>query len=334
MKPLRFLADDFWRRPPRAASGLLLVCLIMIAEVAAPRLSTAAPAGAAAGGHDEKIDLNAFDALKQTIALSNGEVLAYIEMGNMVGRPVVMVHGYTDSARDWVPMLPYVAKQFHLILIDIRGHGKSGKPECCYNRLDFAYDIKLLLDALHLPTADFVGHSLGTIIIQTFAEYWPERTGRIVLISSTGGLPPDAPKKPPQFDFAAAIRNLKEPIEADSPFMIAWWDSPTPVDPDFIARERKDAAAIPLRVWLAVLDQTLGGDNYADLQRTLPRLKAPTLLIWGSKDPIMEEPMRKSLRDALPNAQVKIFDGLGHNPFWENPAGVAQVINAFLEAKP
>ncbi len=44
----------------------------------------------------------------------------------------------------------------------------------------------------------------------------------------------------------------------------------------------------------------------------------------------MEEPMRKSLRDALPNAQVRIFDGLGHNPFWEDPAAVAQVINAFL----
>jgi pimeloyl-ACP methyl ester carboxylesterase len=299
----------------RQLQRVLLTCLIAVA------------AGAASPA---KIDLNAFDALKKTIALPNGEVLAYIEMGNPAGRPVVMVHGYTDSARDWVPMLPYMAAQFHLILIDIRGHGQSGKPECCYNRLDFAYDIKLLLDALQQPKADFVGHSLGTIIIQTFAEYWPERTGRIVLISSTGGMPPDAPKKAPQFDFAAAIRNLKEPIEADSPFMIAWWDSPTPVDPDFIARERKDAAAIPLRVWLAVLDQTLAGDNYADLQRTLPRLKAPTLLIWGSKDPIMEEPMRKSLRDALPTAQVRIFDGLGHNPFWEDPAGVAQVINAFL----
>jgi Ser/Thr protein kinase RdoA (MazF antagonist) len=66
----------------------------------------------------------------------------------------------------------------------------------------------------------------------------------------------------------------------------------------------------------------------------LPRLKAPTLLIWGSKDPIMEEPMRKSLTNALPNAQVKVFEGLGHNPFWEDPAGVAQVINAFLATKP
>ena len=47
----------------------------------------------------------------------------------------------------------------------------------------------------------------------------------------------------------------------------------------------------------------------------------------------MEAPVRKSLRDALPDAQVKVFDGLGHNPFWEDPAVVAQVINVFLEAR-
>jgi pimeloyl-ACP methyl ester carboxylesterase len=62
----------------------------------------------------------------------------------------------------------------------------------------------------------------------------------------------------------------------------------------------------------------------------LPRLKAPTLLIWGSKDPIMEEPVRRSLRDGLPDAKVKIFEGLGHNPFWENPRAVADSINGFL----
>jgi pimeloyl-ACP methyl ester carboxylesterase len=305
-----------------------LFSTIVLGLTANPGFSSEQPMAVSA---HEKIDLNAFDQMKKSVALPNGETLAYIEMGNSAGVPVVMIHGYTDSARDWVPMLPYVSPQFHLILVDIRGHGESSKPECCYGRLDFAYDIKLLLDALHVQQADFVGHSLGTIIIQTFAEYWPERTGRIVLISSTGGTPPGAPKQPIAFDFAKEIRNLKEPIEADSPFMIAWWDSPTPVDPDFIARERKDAARIPLRVWLAVLDQTLSGnDNYTDLQRTLPRLKARTLLIWGSKDPIMVQPMRASLVKALPKAEVKIFDGLGHNPFWEDPAAVAQEINRFL----
>jgi pimeloyl-ACP methyl ester carboxylesterase len=110
--------------------------------------------------------------------------------------------------------------------------------------------------------------------------------------------------------------------------MIAWWDSPKPVNPDFIRRQRRDAANIPLAVWLAVLDQ---GTHSADLQRNLPKLKAPALLIWGSDDPIMEEEVRQSLRDALPAAAVKVFEGLGHNPFWEDPAAVAQVINKFLD---
>ena len=87
-----------------------------------------------------------------------------------------------------------------------------------------------------------------------------------------------------------------------------------------------------MRVWIAVLDQGLpGATDYPDLQSTLPRLKAPTLLIWGSKDPIMNASLRQTLRDALPAARVKIFDGLGHNPFWEQPERVAAAVQEFLD---
>jgi len=311
------------RRSARRLLGVIAFGASIAASSAIPAAAAAPPQAA--------VDLDAFDASKRSVALPNGETLAYVDGGDRGAPALVLIHGYTDSARDWVPMLPYLSMRYRLILVDLRGHGRSGKPECCYTRLDFAYDIKLLLDALGVRKADIVGHSLGSIVAQTFAEFWPDRTARVVLISSTGGTPPGLPKRPPQFDFAAQIRKLKEPIEADSPFMIAWWDSPTPVDPDFIRRERKDAAAIPLRVWLAVLDQGLRADvAFADLQGTLDRLRAPTLLIWGSKDPIMEEDVRQSLRNGLPHAKVKIFDGLGHNPFWEDPRGVAEVINAFL----
>jgi pimeloyl-ACP methyl ester carboxylesterase len=309
----------------RRRFGVFAAAVIAIASLTA--------VSAARGAHRRpplEIDLNTFDGMKKTVALPNGEVLAYIDTGDPAGPALVLIHGYTDNARDWVPMLPYLSKRFRLILIDLRGHGQSSKPECCYTRVDFAYDIKLLLDVLSIQKADIVGHSLGSIVAQTFAEFWPERTSRVVLIASTGGRPPGS-TGPPQFDFAAEIRKLKEPIDPDSPFMIAWWDSPTPVDPEFIRRQRKDAAAIPLKVWLAVLDQGLSsGMAYTELQSTLPRLEAPTLLIWGSKDPIIEEPARKTLIDALPKARVKIFEGLGHNPFWEDPAGVADAVNSFL----
>jgi pimeloyl-ACP methyl ester carboxylesterase len=282
----------------------------------------------AAGPPPLKINLDEFDALKKVVLLPNSEHLAYIDMGDPKGPPVVLIHGYTDNARDWVPLIPYLSRHYRLIVVDIRGHGRSDKPECCYARIDFAYDIKLLLDTLHIPRADIVGHSLGSMITQVLAEQWPDRVRKVILISSTGGPRPSSRPEKPEFDFAAEIRKLKEPIDPDSPFMVAWWDSPKPVNPEFIRRQRRDAANIPLAVWLAVLDQ---GVNPADIQRNLPKLTAPTLLIWGSDDPIMEEEVRQTLRNALPSATVKVFEGLGHNPFWEAPQAVADVVNKFLD---
>jgi pimeloyl-ACP methyl ester carboxylesterase len=306
-----------------------LSCMVWICVALMPQ-SMAAPHPAS--DPQSAIDLDRFDSRKTSIKLPNGETLAYIDMGPRTGRPVLLVHGYTDSARDWVPLIPYLSKNLRLIVVDLRGHGLSSKPECCYTRYDFAYDLKLLLDHLGIQRADVVGHSLGSMIAQNFGETWPERTGKLVLISSTGG-PGCTPTKEElrqretAFDYRGAIRGLRDPIDPNSKFMVLWWSSPTFVDPDFLRRQREDAAKIPARVWLAILDQ---GVNMAGLQSMLPLLTEPTLLIWGENDPIMLPEYRKTLMAALPSAQVKVFPGLGHNPFWEAPRDVAAVVNGFL----
>jgi hypothetical protein len=305
------------RRTPTRLLAVLFLWSIASLALAAPPLG---------------VDLNQFDQAKKVAALPNGISLGYIDQGPQDGPAVVLIHGYTDNARDWVPLLPYLDKHLRIILVDIRGHGQSSKPECCYDRVDFAYDIRLLLDVLKIKQADIVGHSLGSLIAQTFAEYWPERTRHVVLVSSTGGEragceAPTGQTEPASMDFRSEIVKLTDPIDPESPFMIEWYASPTPVDEDFLRRQRKDAAGIPVKVWLAVLDQGLSG---SDLQSTLPKLKAPTLLIWGEKDPIFGAKDRCSLSKALPTATVKLFKELGHNSFWEDPQAVADTINPFL----
>jgi len=302
----------------RALLSLLALCaglLVTVGAHAAPPL---------------KIDLDQFDNSRQRVALANGLTMAYVDVGPRNGPVTVLIHGYTSNARGWVPLLPYLDPQRRYLIPDIRGHGQSDKPECCYTRVDFAYDVKLLLDALQIPQADIVGTSLGSIIAQTFAEYWPQRTRRVVLKSSTGGMREGciaAANDPPAMDYRTSITKLSDPIDPESPFMIEWYASPSPVDAEFLRRQRRDAARIPVAVWLAVLDQGL---TSLDLQSTLPRLKAPTLLIWGEKDSIFGSRDRCSLRAALPQAEVKIFKELGHNAYWEDPAAVAAVINPFL----
>src|ERR1700731_3945494 len=164
----------------RFASGLAwLICNALVALAAALPAVGAAPATASAR------DVERFDKRKVSILLADGQTIAYVDSGSPQAQPPVLIQGYPDSARDWLPVEPLLAKRFRLIIVDLRGHGASDKPECCYTRFDFAYDIELLLDSLHIAAADIAGHSLGSLVAQTFAELWPGYTRRLILISST-----------------------------------------------------------------------------------------------------------------------------------------------------
>ena len=276
--------------------------------------------------------LDAFDAQKKTVALSDGEALAYIDLGPRDAPPLVLIHGYTDSARDWASIAPLLTPRFRLIVVDLRGHGASGKPDCCYSRFDFAYDIKLLLDSLHLATANIAGHSLGSIVAQTFAELWPGSTRRLILISSTGtsfasdGMPASTQGLTPSW--LAPIAELKDPTDPDSAFMRDWWKVSMSINPEFFSRkQRRDAAAIPARVWRTIADQSLVA---VDLRTMLPRIQAETLLIWGGRDTLATGTGREALRAGLARAEVRSFASLGHDLFWEDPAAVAAVMIDFI----
>ena len=313
------------RRGPGALGAALVLMLAIFAARAWPAAS-------------EKIvmtpdELDRFDNAKHSLRLSNGVTLAYLDLGAREGRPLVLVHGYTDSARDWAPIEPLLVDKFRLIIVDLRGHGASSKPDCCYTRFDFADDIKLLLDALHVETADIAGHSLGSVVAQTFAELWPTAARRLVLISSTGtsfgDISPSTGSSGPSLPgWLADLERLHDPIDANSKFMEDWWHVSMSVNPEFFWRkQRRDAAAIPARVWRAIADQSLVG---VDLQWMLPRIKARTLLIWGGQDVLASSPGRDALRRGIPHAEVRTFDSLGHDLFWEDPATVSAVITDFL----
>lgn len=269
------------------------------------------------------IDQTVFAANKRIAALRNGISLAYTVLGNPQGSPILFIHGFTDSARSWTPLVPHLPPRYRLILADLRGHGGSCRPESGYARRDLALDLVLLLDALGLARVDLVGHSLGSLVAQTLAEDWPARVRRVVLISSTATPEPGQD----EFDLAGALAGLEDPIDPDSAFLSDWFANPTPVDAVFLAAERREAAAIPARLWRRIFEQALGLD---DLNANLPRFVAPAFLIWGALDPIFGARHRASLCRALPGAAVRIFGTLGHNPFWEDPAAIAREIAEFL----
>jgi pimeloyl-ACP methyl ester carboxylesterase len=265
-----------------------------------------------------------YDARKRTVALNNGQTLAYIESGPAQAPVILLIHGYTDSARDWQPLEPYLNSRFRLIMVDLRGHGASSQPDCCYTRFDLAYDLHLLLEQLHIERADVVGHSLGSLVAQTLAELWPERTRKLILISSTGT----------SFGtgtWLTDVQRLTDPISPDSAFMRSWWQQSIAINPEsFSEQQRRDAAAIPARIWKAIADQSLVG---VDLAPMLDRIHAPTLLIWGGRDSLVSAEGRERLHNGIAASRAKVFATLGHDLFWEAPDAVSACMLHFLTAQ-
>jgi pimeloyl-ACP methyl ester carboxylesterase len=272
----------------------------------------------------EPLDHAAWVPLKAAVTLSNGLTLRYVEAGDPQGKPLVLIHGWTDTSRSWALLLPQLARH-RLIIPDLRGHGGSDKPDCCYAIGDFTNDVRLLLDALKIERASFAGHSLGSFIAQRFAFDHPARIDRLVLIGSTAT--PAAVLKPGD-GLWEAVMALGDRIDPEDPFIVDWVNGPTPIDPAYRAAIRRETAAVPKQVWQGVAREVAT----TQLAPAAASIAAPTLIVWGDRDPLFGADLQASLRAALPHAEFRAFRGLGHNTHWEAPAPIGTLIADFVDS--
>src|SRR2546430_2328216 len=115
----------------------------------------------------------------------DGTSLRYIDEGR--GPPIVFLHGLGASMYAWRKNLaPVAAAGYRVIAFDNRGFGFSGKPATGYDNASYARLTVALLDALHLPDAVLIGHSMGGAIAAEVAIAHPERVRGLVLIGSAG----------------------------------------------------------------------------------------------------------------------------------------------------
>lgn len=269
-----------------------------------------------------------WSAARLPVQTADGLRMTYVELGEdpatAQGMPVILLHGYTDNSRSWSLVAPDLAAALpgrRIVALDLRGHGGSQAPACCYGPDSMAHDIGGVMDSLGIRQADLVGHSMGSIAAAVLAASQPQRVNRLLLISSATALPAAASEW--LWDNVPA---LTAPIDPDSQFMRDWFSNPNPVDDDFLTRERTEAAQVPLPVWNGVL-LGLSATDWAPLAG---RITAPTTIFWGDKDALFDAAAQDRLRAALPRADFHQFPGLGHNFFWEQPASAARLIATTL----
>jgi pimeloyl-ACP methyl ester carboxylesterase len=259
---------------------------------------------------------------RQSLTTADGLTMTYVEAGDPAGPPTILLHGYTDNSRSWSLLAPLLSDR-RLIMLDLRGHGGTAAPACCYGPDSLAHDVAQAMEALGIAKADVIGHSMGSTTAATLAAWHPEKVGKLVLISTAIEMPAAAT------DWLwANVPGLPETIDPNGEFMMAWYWNPNPVPADFIDRERAESAATSRNAWLGVLQ----GLTAMDLGKVAPKITAPTLILWGDQDSFFDAASQEAVRAAYPKAQYQAFAGYGHNMFWEVPDQVAAAIQPFLAA--
>jgi pimeloyl-ACP methyl ester carboxylesterase len=112
----------------------------------------------------------------------NGVRLHYWIGGS--GSPVVLLHGYAQTAHMWHPLMPLLAEHHTVIVPDLRGAGGSSKPESGYDKKNMAVDIHDLTTSLGFDRVSIVGHDIGLMVAYAYAAQFPQGTERVILMDA------------------------------------------------------------------------------------------------------------------------------------------------------
>jgi pimeloyl-ACP methyl ester carboxylesterase len=250
--------------------------------------------------------------------------LPVIEQGDPDGVPVVLLHGLSDSARSFDPVLPHLPPSLRVLAVTLRGHGDAPKPEEGYSAEELAADVIALLDEANVERAVVAGHSMGSIVATRLALDAPERVAGLVLMGAktTFG---DAGLD----ELFEVLEALEDPV--DPRFVREFQESTLarPLMPGLLDAAVQESLKMPARVWRALVGPTLRADHSAQLGR----IAAPTLVAWGDRDDIAGPSDQEALLDAIPGARLTVYRDGGHAFHWEDPAAFARDLVAFVDER-
>jgi pimeloyl-ACP methyl ester carboxylesterase len=253
------------------------------------------------------------------------------------GKPVIFLHGLGGSLYTWRHLVGPLAPHYRLIVFDLKGAGKSPKPfDDKYSMFDQAELIYRFIRQNDMHDLTLVGHSFGggvaLLVALKLSQQNPSRLSRLILIDTVS-----YPQKLP-----GVIRMLRMPL-------VGWLGlylipDKTKVRNMMESMYYDDSRINPADVEAYAAPLTLPGAKYAlrqtarqiipdnidEIIGTYPRIKVPTLIIWGREDKIIPLENGVRLHHAISTSQLVVIERCGHDPPDERPEEVEAAIVKFL----
>lgn len=252
------------------------------------------------------------------------------------GQPMVLVHGWTCSSGFWQKNVPELSKEFHVITLDLRGHGNSSKILTGHTVDQYARDVREVIERLGLRNVTLVGWSLGGAVV---LSYYRQYTGDSRL-KALGLVDMDP------FPFSPAAWNshgLRDyNVDAMNEMLKTYAADPLAFATGFTKNMFKDGKAsesdlgwMPAELtktppWIAVAAYS----DYvmADYTGVLPGIHNP-VIVFAADSHIFKKgiAMGRSIAEQIPRSTFVPFEDAGHLLFYEQPTKFNKTLTGFVE---
>jgi pimeloyl-ACP methyl ester carboxylesterase len=248
----------------------------------------------------------------------NGLDIRYLTGGS--GDPLVIVHGGSDGAAAWLKNILELSKKYTLYVPDMPGFGLSQSVKGKYYIPEMVDFVDLFARAMELKSFYLMGHSLGGGIALHYTLKHPSKIRKLVLVSSLclGK------------EIAWWIRLFSPPVISRSmgKIALALFKGEKYIARCFGGREINQhvtRTSINLGSCISTFTQ-----QTIVLLSQLPQIMAPTLVMWGEKDPIVPFAHAYAAAELIPDCQVRVFDNCGHSVYREQLGEFSNVLSRFL----
>ncbi|HNR24355.1 MAG TPA: alpha/beta hydrolase [Candidatus Bipolaricaulis anaerobius] len=262
-----------------------------------------------------------------TFRAKDGLELYYEEHGQ--GDPVVLLGGIMMSAASWALHVPVFARHVHLILLDLRDQGRSGKMDREY-RLDVHVpDVVGLLDELDIPAAHLIGLSYGGQVALRVALAHPDRLLTLILANANHYIPNHLAAIGRAWEVAAQLNDGERFFELAIPFIYS---------ADFYAkylnalRQRQAMFKSALtKEWFEAFQRLCRSTNgFSVSTEQLAQLRMPTLLLGAEDDMITPVRLMEEMYRAIPGCEFITLPRAGHGAFLERAGEFLTTVVGFL----
>jgi pimeloyl-ACP methyl ester carboxylesterase len=279
-----------------------------------------------------------FPASFRTQEIATNGATIHVRVGGQ-GPAVLLLHGYGETGDMWAPMAADLARDYTVVVPDLRGLGLSSKPASGFDKKTQAGDVAGVLDALKIERAGLVTHDIGNMVGFAFAAQHPERVQRLVLIDApVPGVGPweEILKNPLLWHFRFGGPDMERLVAGrERIYLDRFWNEFSATPARFTEASRQHYAklyALPGAMHsgfaqFAAFDQD-AIDNRAYLAAG-GKLTMPVLALGGEKS--FGLTMAAVMRAAATNVTEGIIPDSGHWIMEENPTATVAAVRAFLD---